>query len=336
MTPAARIIIDGRDVTTNLFGQGGPLVSLTITDEAGVKSDTLELELDDREGFKAPPIGAEIQAWLGYEPAPVYMGKFKVDEWTKSGSPRMLRVSAKAAELTTAIRAAKSRSFNKKKAGEIVKKVAGDHGLSATVSSDLESIEIDHIDQQNESDLGFLSRLAKRVGATFKLADGKVIFTAKGSDSLPSGKTKPTVTLKESDVTSWSFTRQDRGGGYKAVSCSYMDHGAGERVSVTSGSGKPKHRDRRLYATKAEAEASAKAQIGDLGRGKHQGDVDMPGRTDVFAEGKIVLDFGDPDLVGDHLIKSVTHTFTASGFTTRASFETKEAKGADTGTASDD
>lgn len=330
MTPAARLIIEGRDVSTMMFGQDGPLISLTVTDEAGLKSDTLELSLDNREGFKAPKKGAEIQVWLGYEPTPVYMGLFTVDTWRKSGPVRTLTISAKAAELTTDIKAAKVRSFDGKTVDAIVKSVAGDHGLTATVASDFASITIDHIDQQTESDVGFLSRLARRVGATFKLADGKVIFAAKGSSALPSGGEKVAITLTPNMVSDWDAESQDRGS-YACVSCSYMDHGKGKRVSVKAGSGKPQHRDRRTYGSKAEAEAAAKAQLGDLTRGKMSFSTNGAGMPSVFAEAKVTAAGFDPDVDGDFNIKTVTHCFDGSAYRTSISMETA---GGDTGSGS--
>ena len=106
MTPAYRIEIDGKDITTEW---GKRLTSLSITDEAGIKSDTLEVEFDGRDKIKAPKVGAKIKVWLGYEPAPILRGQFVIDEWALSGPLRTLSISAKAAELTSTIRAAKTR-----------------------------------------------------------------------------------------------------------------------------------------------------------------------------------------------------------------------------------
>jgi phage protein D len=321
--PAARLVIDGRDVSTAVFGEAGVLVSLTINDEAGLKSDTLEIELDDREGFKAPPKGAEIKVWLGYEPSPVYMGRFTVDTWSKRGPARTLSISAKAAEMTTEVRSAKSRSFDQETVGGIVTKLAGEHRLTAVIDPALASIAVAHIDQQNESDLHFLSRLARRVGATFKLADGKAIFAKRGSSTLPSGGEKASIILTPAMTGMWEATSADRGN-YKAVKASYMDHAAGKRVSVTAGSGKPEHRDRKLYATKAEAEAAAAAQLGDLNRGQVQFEAqECPGLPSVFAEALIKAEGFDPDVDGEFLIKSVSHTLDSGGYRTSISMETK-------------
>ena len=190
MTPAYRIEVDGKDFTEQW---GSRLTSLSITDEAGIKSDTLEVEFDGRDKIKAPKIGAKVRVWLGYAPAPVLRGQFVIDEWTLSGPLRTLRISAKAAELTSRIRAAKTRAFDDKTLGEIVNQIAADHGLTAQVDSELASIQIAHIDQANESDLGFLSRLAKRNGGVFpvqrisEMIDGRtsVMIGSHGAREMP-------------------------------------------------------------------------------------------------------------------------------------------------------
>jgi len=318
VTPAARITLDGVEISNKGLGV---LESVTITDEAGVKSDTCEISLDNREGFAAVAIGAEVRVWLGYEPRPVYMGSYKVDSWSKEGPLRRLTVSAKSAELTSEIKASKVRSWHDTTVGAIVRKIAGEHGLGAVIDKAVGARKIEHIDQTSESDMGFLSRLAGRQGANFKLADGKILFAARGSRKLASGTNKPAMTVQPSMVSSWSASAEERGG-HKSVKCCYMDHDAGERVYVTAGSGKPCHRDRRLYGSRAEAEAAARAQFGDLERSKMTGQFDGPGMPEMFAEALLSLKGFDPDVDGEYLAKSVTHTFSASGLITSVSFET--------------
>jgi phage protein D len=334
MKPAARIELNGKDVTTRFIGTGGALISLTITDEAGVASDTLELELDgytvdaeskNRKINAAPTIDADIKIWLGYEPEPVYMGAFKVSSWSKRGPLRSLSVSAKAAEMTKEIKSSKTRSHHDTTLGAIVTKIANEHKLTPVIDKALADRKISHVDQQTESDMSFLSRLAKRNGAVFKLSDSKLIFTAKGSKKLPSGKDKPTIELKQSQLTDWEFTSEERGH-YKAVKAAYMDRAKGKRVYVTAGSGQPCHRDKHIYGTAAEATAAARATLGDLNRGKLTGELNMPGNPAMFAETLVSVDMGDADVDGLYFVKSVTHTFSASGYTTTASLETDGSK----------
>lgn len=329
-TPTARIVLDGKDITTRLLDKSRDkcLVSIVITDEAGTKSDTAELTIDNREAFPAPRKDALLELWLGYEPAPAYMGKFKVDEWTKSGPPNILTVSAKAAELSGAIKGQKTRSWHDTTVGAIVSKIAGEQGLGVAVDSELASRAVEHIDQQTESDLNFLSRLAKRHGATFKVADGKVLFAKKGSKSLPSGKAKTARTLKPSDIASWSMTASERGG-HKSVVANWHDHTAGERKSVTVGGGKPAHRLKTVFRTEAEAKAAAEGAMGDLKRGKRDGSLEMPGAPDLYAESLVRLTGFDADVDSEYTAKTVTHTFDSGGYRTSVSLEAGEDSEAD-------
>jgi len=322
-TPTARITVNGKEISTRLVGQSGALVSMTVTDEAGIKADTLTLEIDNTKGFPAPPIDAEIKAWLGYEPEPVYMGSFKVDQWTKRGSPKILSVNAKAADFTSDIKSTKTRSHHATTVGAIVRKIAAEHGLTAQVDARIGARVIAHIDQQTESNLGFLSRLAKRNGATFKLADGKIIFAAKGSKKLPSGANKTAVVITPDMVSDdWSVAEGQRGA-HKSVKCAWVDHATGRRHYETAGSGKPCHRDKHLYASEAEAKAAAQSKLGDLTRGVRTADFEGPGNPALFAEALVTLKGFDPDADGDFLVKTVSHSFSSSGFRTSVTLETE-------------
>lgn len=320
--PAARVVANGVDITTLLLDPSRKkiLVSLTITDEAGVKADSLELVVDNREHFAIPPIGSEIEVWLGYEPAPERMGRYRLDHWSLSGPPNILTLSATSAELTTAIKETKSRSWHDTTLGAIVSKIAGEHSVGSAIDGELAARAVEHIDQQTESDLNFLSRLAKRNGAMFKLGDGKIIFAKKGAPTFPNGGAKPVRTIRPADVATWSVTESERGG-HKSAAAQWHDHDAGKRKTVTVGEGKPVHRDKRLYRTEAEAQAAAEAILGDLRRGKREGSLEMAGSPHLFAESPVTLSGFHPDADGTYNAKSVTHAFTSSGYTTSVSLE---------------
>lgn len=327
--PAARIVANGLDITTLLLGNEGRraiLASLTITDEAGIKSDMLELELDERESFGVPPIGSEIKVWLGYEPAPEFMGRYRLDEWSRSGPPNTLRLSAKSAELTTAIKASKVRSWHDTTIGDILTKIAGEHALGVAIDPGIARRAIEHIDQHNESDVAFLTRLAGRHGATFKVHDGKVLFVDEASRMFPTGAPKPIATIRPPDVSSWSVTQSERGG-HKSVVCQWHDHQAGKRKSVRAGSGEPAHREKHVYRTEAEARAAANAKLGSLTRGKREGQFDGVGNPDLFAGNVVRLEGFHPECDGDFFARTVTHHFSGAGYTTSATLETTAEEG---------
>ena len=99
--PDFRIVADCHDITSIIRSR---LVSLSLTDEAGLQSDTLELVLADHDPSRRivlPPTGAELEVWLGYAGALCRMGLFVVDELELSGPPGRLVIKAKAAVQTT-------------------------------------------------------------------------------------------------------------------------------------------------------------------------------------------------------------------------------------------
>ena len=321
MTPAARIEIAGKAADPRLIDR---LVSLTVTDEAGTKADTFELVVDARGGLSVPPIGAEVRVWLGYEPSPVYRGRFRITEYERSGPLQTVSISAHAADLSSKIRAPKMRSFHETTVKAIVEDVAGANGLTAIVDEEIGAHEVEHIDQQGESDVAFLSRLAKRHGATFKLGAGKVLFAAKGSRSLPDGQAKQAVTIRPEDVSRWSM-RVAKRGEYDGASATYIDTVTGKRKTAKAGSGERLHRDRRLYGSKAEAAAAAAAKLGEQNRGERTGDVEGPGMPTLYAEALVTLKGFDADVDGTFLAKSVSHSYSSSGYTTSVSLETLRA-----------
>lgn len=342
MIPAVRILAEGMDITAGLipapFGvplSGGgvavpgglnaggktPLMSITVTDQEGTKSDAVELELANGQRHKAPKKGSKFQVYLGYvQPGPLYMGAFKSDGWTKTGGPRRMTVSAKSADFTADIKAGKSRSYHDTTVGEIVKKVAGKHKLSAQVHPEIAKIKIGHIDQSGESDVNFLTRLSKRVGATFNIKDGKALFNKAGSGDLPGGGKAPTFRLVEADVTDWTATGSERGS-YQSATASFQNVETGEREWIAEGEGKPRLRDRRLYKTRDEAQAAVKAQFDALKRGKVSVSITMPGRPEIFAGSQVDLAFEDEDVDGLYNVKTATHTLDGSGLKTVLSVE---------------
>ena len=63
MRPIFRILADQQDITDTIRDR---LLSLRITDEAGNQSDTVELQLDDRDAkIQWPSHGAELEISLG-------------------------------------------------------------------------------------------------------------------------------------------------------------------------------------------------------------------------------------------------------------------------------
>jgi phage protein D len=93
MTPKFKLLANKADISELLNGR---LLSLSISDEIGLVSDGLTLELDDHDMvFEIPPRGVELEVFLGYDELHS-MGKFIVDEVELAGMPHKMTITARA------------------------------------------------------------------------------------------------------------------------------------------------------------------------------------------------------------------------------------------------
>ena len=83
-----KLKINGTDKTAFITDR---LTSLTVTDQAGLDSDTLSLTLDDHAPhIKLPPIKATLQLWLDQ----TYMGAWQVSELEADDQAGTLTIEA--------------------------------------------------------------------------------------------------------------------------------------------------------------------------------------------------------------------------------------------------
>ncbi|MCZ8998947.1 contractile injection system protein, VgrG/Pvc8 family, partial [Escherichia albertii] len=83
--------------------------------------------------------------------------------------------------------------------------------LEASVAPSLAGIKIPHIDQSQESDAKFLTRLAERNGGEVSVKMGKLLFLKAGQGVTASGKKIPQITITRSDGDRHHFAIADRG-----------------------------------------------------------------------------------------------------------------------------
>ena len=194
MQPNFRIIANKSDITKTVNGR---LLSLEITDEIGIVSDSLTMQLDDRDGAIAvPPRGAELVVYMGYDNVSE-MGRFIVDEIELKSPPQTMIITARASNSMlddiAAFKAPQTYSWDKKELGEIIETIAGKYGLSAAVAESYKELMVTHLDQTEESDCAFIQRLATDYNASVKIAGGKLLFISPLSGQFPDGRSMPTT-----------------------------------------------------------------------------------------------------------------------------------------------
>lgn len=317
MTPTFRIVADGADITALINDR---LLLLRTTDKPGMESDDFELRIDDRDSaVSLPSRGASIEVFLGYSgTALTRLGRYTVDEVELSGPPDTLVIRGKASDMRGSGKTTRSGSWEGVSLASIVKDVAARNGWSPVCPVDT---VVPRADQLGESDFNFITRLSKQFDCTAKVADGKLLVMKRQGGQSASGKALGTITLTRSDVSRWQFRLGDRSS-HKAVSTKHQDKKTGKLAIVTLDNDEapdglpPVHTDRHIYPNKSAAEQAAKARLAAFNRSTAAVRLEMPGRTDLFAERTINAQGFKSGLDGEYLVDSVEQVFTQSGWST--------------------
>lgn len=315
MKPNFTILANKADITDLINGR---LLSLSITDEVGVVSDTLTLELDDRDcAFEIPPRGAELEVALGYKE--LYpMGRFIMDEVESKCPPQTLTLTARATNAALneigAIKTLRSYSWEKYTLVGIIQTIARRYGLKESIAAEYAQIRIDHIDQADESDSAFIQRLASDYGASVKIAGGKLLFIEPLSGKFPDGTPLPEIEI--TDISSYRMRITDRGK-YEKIVAKYYDFDTAEEKQITVGAGNPAFTLRDTYTNADRARAAAKAKLRETTTGTHTLSLDIVGNPLIGAESLISVSGIRTDACGLWVVKSARHTLSGSGYKTQ-------------------
>lgn len=346
-TPDFTLFVDDKNITTDVKGR---LISLTLTDNRGFDADQLNIELDDADGKLAlPRRGASIRLSLGWAGQPLSdKGKFTVDEIDHSGTPDVLSITARSADFRDTLNIKRNAAYHQMALGDILKTIAGRNSLSTGIAPSMAAIHIDHIDQTNESDANFLTRLAKLEGAIATVKAGKLLFIVPGQALSASGKPLGEVTITRKDGDSHQFSIADRDA-YTGVQAHWLDtlQGRPKKVVVhRKRKSKPATKDtiphkpegdylsgsvgnilvlRHTYAYEANAQRAAKAAWQRIQRGAASLSITLAkARPDLFPELPVNVK-GFKQQINDvqWLIKTVTHQMGDSGYTQEIEMEVR-------------
>ena len=313
MKPSFKITVGTIDITGIVADR---LLSMTVTDEAGVTSDRLELVLDDRDQrLEIPASKATIRVSIGYDTLMVDKGTYVVEEIELEGPERKMTIRANATGASKGAGAAKERSWDDTTLGKIARSIASKHGWTPAIDKELDQIKIEHIDQ-HENDLQFLVRLAADNGAVAKVADNRLVIAKHSEGKTVSGKTLPLISLVATDTTEWSFTTAERGD-YKGVKATYHDTKSAKRGEAVAGEDTTNtHTLPHTYSTKAAAERAAKSKMAALKRAKDKFEVrSMPGNPMIQAESRVNASGFRTGVDGVWSVNKVTHTLNSDSYT---------------------
>ncbi|MCU1730616.1 MULTISPECIES: phage late control D family protein [unclassified Pseudomonas] len=317
MQPVFRIVADGKDITALINDR---LLLMRTTDKAGMESDDFELKIDDRDSALALPArGAELEVYLGYAGQELTrLGRYIIDEIDLNGPPAVMELRGKACDMRGTGKSIRSGSWENVPLQRIVRDIAARNGWQPQCPV---TTVVPRVDQFNESDINFITRLARQYDCTAKIGDGGLLVLPRQGGVSGTGKALGVVTVMPRDVRRWKFHLKDRGS-HGTVQTRHQDSKTGEQKVVEqknddkSVDNNAVFVDRHVYPNKSAAEQAAKARLAEFNRSTATVNLEMSGRTDVFAERMIRVEGFKDGLDGEYLIDTVTQLFTATGWDT--------------------
>ncbi|HFI5325119.1 TPA: phage late control D family protein [Serratia liquefaciens] len=359
IAPDFSLSLQEKDITQNIRKR---LITLSLTDNRGFEADQLDIELDDSDGLMVmPQRNAVLALSLGWKGAALTpKGLFTVDEVEHHGSPDALTIRARSADFRGSLNTRRDESYHDTTLSHIVQKVAARNQLKASLAAGLGTIKVSHIDQTQETDAAFLTRLASLNGAVAVVKNGSLLFMRPGNGTTVNGKPLPVFTLTRQDGDRHSFSIADRDA-YTGVTASWLNtkqpkpqkvklqrkpkeqhlralQHPNAKPAASKKTGKPVEEKKgeylvgaednvfvipKVYANKAAAMRAAQAKWEKLQRGVAEFSLSLAmGRANITPETPVrVSGFKEVIDAQAWIVSKATHNLSNSGFTTALEFE---------------
>lgn len=333
MTPNFQVTANSVDISEKIKAR---LISIQISDEVGINSDTVEILIDDRDGVvQLPAFGADLAVGIGYtETGIVAKGHFRVDEIECEGPDRRMLIRARSADTNATssmpqIKGGKDRTWLKDGGrhamtiGDIAAKIAADHKLDLKCDDAVIAAAVPASNQQTaESDLAYLVRETRNVGGQVKIANGSLILfqqaTAAGK-TAGTGKPMPTIDVIPSDCMRWRCLLTRRSS-HKKVTAVWADK-SGQQHKVTATSPDAAEEDSEtqipeVFDDGGDALNASTSKVNALDTGSESVSLSMIGNPAIGAEVKLNLKGFKPGVDRIWIAARVQHHISEQGFTT--------------------
>lgn len=310
MIPKWSINIGGMDVTGRFEDK---LLSLEVQDNEGTDSDSCTITVDDRDGkLPIPPTGDPILIYMGLSKL-MPMGKFTVNEITLTGFPRQMTITGKSMDVKSELKEQRHQAYNDKTVKDIVSEIAKRHGLGSLVIGDLAKFKYTSMPQTGESDMNFLTRLAKTHDAISTIKNGKIIFSKKGAIDLG------TIKILGANVKDYSCNIPDRPSHKESQGAFWDPKKVSREIEKQSGSGKKAIHQLGKYFSdgKKEAKEAANSKADELERSEKTIDLTVIGDPSIMAEMKVKVVGLRASVDGLYRIKNASHLIDSSGYQTQ-------------------
>ncbi|WDD98355.1 phage late control D family protein [Thalassomonas actiniarum] len=324
--PIFNIEANNKDISNKLMER---VVSVRVNQKMGLVSDSCELVVDDHIDHRIQLPGDEdkVRISLGYgkeedEKEILHdFGEYNVGEFALNGPRDKLTLYGDKRLWTKSLKAPVKFSWLSTPQEplllkDLFAKVAGNHGLEAKISPELESIVLPQI-EQSESDIQLLTRLASYYDAVCKVQENVIFFMPRGTGKTLSGKGIAEVALDIEDLLSWR-TLQSQYPAYQSCRAWYHDFISATRTMVEVGSGSPCFDLSYTYADETTAKWAAQTRLNHASRVAKTIEIMVIGEPDIRAGGTVSISQVREGVDGAWFVAEVEHLIDKKGFVTKA------------------
>lgn len=312
LTPDFSVIINGQ-----IDFPKDRVISIRTTDEAGIVSDSCEIELDDfDDALRVPNTEAKVEISLGYqETGLTKIGIYFVKEISIDGAQKVIRVKCNA--VPKSMRSQKTKN-NSGELYKILSNITSETGFSPAISTSLHNVNLIDGIQFAESDISYITRISRKLGAIAKPVSEHLVFVEDGTGKSISGKTLPTKYIDAEDVPNYAchFRETESGNSAGTVYANWYDKNSGEYHLEKVGSWAPETELQEIFTTQDQALTAAKAKLKRIYKTNKSFSFSTYGRPDLFAETPIVLRGFSKKIPINWIVQRVEHSLNNSGFKT--------------------
>lgn len=324
ITGAFSVVVAGHDVTNRM---SPTLKSLSVTRAAREATDSAELSLADPDGMTfMPATGDPVEIHLGHTPGGIgLVFEGFVDSVRSTGGKskgRELSIACKSVDNKSKVKAPGLRSEADKTFAEVAGAWGKKAGLTVTVAGDLGGVSRDYWIMQHESFMGWGQRMARELGASFKVIGKRGFFAPLNEGISATGKQLETIRgAWGQNLLDWDITPVIGRPQFGKVVGRYYDLNSAKwrevQKAVKDAGLDVDFRALLGAANEANADQSAGSSSKDSERERGTGSATIVGDWAAEPEAQFILSGARPGADGTYTIDALTHNLSKKGgFTT--------------------
>ena len=243
------------------------------------------------------------------------IGTYYVKDICIDGARRTVRIKANA--ISKSMRSQKTKS-NENNLKYFLQTSSGDWNFDVAIDDEFSEFKLNDMPQFAESDMSYLTRISRKIGAVVKPSDGHLVVANNGSGKTVSGKNLPTKYIDILDIENYScsFKETESGGGSGTIYANWYEKEAGEYHLVHAGSGDPEVELNEIFSSEKSAIVACEAKIKRVSQTNKSFKFSCVGRSDLFAECPLILKGFSKKIPERWIIARVEHSLSVNGFRT--------------------